>query len=137
MSDIINSIAHSYDGEEVLGAIGDYENMSIPDKSVLLEDYLVGICNSLAEVERLTGNRKIDSSYLLTIVGSYLIGLQTKELDEGTTPPSKLFEDSLYPTLANQDTLTVEAIEEDDDDITDSTTDIEGDVAEDTPDIRA
>jgi len=117
----INAIAHSYKGKE------DYTYLAkdkTETKSVVLEDELFSICESLSKIEGITGNRTIDVDYLLGIVGSYLLGLQEGSLDKDTTePPSKLFEVSLFPALENINTNVTKEI---DNDSTDNSGDPEG-----------
>ena len=125
---IINTIAHSYDG--VIPYDGGYKDMDIETKSELLESNLVSICESLAEIENLTDNRKLDVDYLVTIVGSYLMGVQEGTLGDDAQPPSVLFAESLYPSLVQDVEVIKESIDETD---SDNTVD-EGDGAKDTTD---
>ena len=82
------------------------------EKSQVLEECLTSICENLEDVSILTEG-KANIEYLLSIVGSYLIGLKEGELDENTRTPAELFEESLFPTLDAIGTIEVEAIEED------------------------
>lgn len=136
MSNTVNDIAHNYEG--IYKDI-DYKTFSVEEKSFQLEDHLLGICNHLAEVNKLTGDMSVNVDYLLGIVGSYVLGVQSGELDENTTePPSTLFKVSLYPTLENATPIEAEVIgEEDELDYTNNIEDIEGHAPEDTPDLRA
>ncbi len=106
---LINDIAGSYTGY----GEGDYSGVSIPDKAELLEEYLISICSSLSEVSKLTEG-KANVEYLLSIVGSYLLGIQSEELDLDVTPPKVLFEESLYPSLDAmlEEEITVEVIDD-------------------------
>ena len=131
---LINDIAHNYDGV----CDTDFSEASESTLSVMLEDSLTNICNELAKAHQLLHNKSIDIEYLLTIVGSYLMGIQQGTLDKDTEPPSKIFELSLYPTLANMsDEIITEVIEEDEDDDGNDNEDSEGYAPEDTPDLRA
>ncbi len=125
---VINNIAHSLRSEEGQGYATDYTNMSVEDKSGLLEDYLTSVCNSLAEVHKLVDEKPVDVEYLLSVVGSYLIGIEEGGLDPLTTePPSYLFETSLYPSLDGVGTtIEAEEIKEEDEDGTQDTSDDEG-----------
>jgi hypothetical protein len=132
MQDIINAIAQGYEGEEVLGVMGDYDNLTIKEKSLLLEDYLVGICNSLAEVNNITGKRNVDANFLLTVVGSYLMGIQAGEIIAESEAPRVLFEEALFPSLDKAGLA--EVTKEDYDGEPSDTSDDEVNVADDTTD---
>lgn len=110
----INNIAHHYKGiyeEDV------YDEFSVDEKSLVLEDHLTAVCNHLAETQKLLCGKTIDVEYLLNVVGSYLLGIQEGQLEEGVTePPSKLFETSLYPTLENMGEVTKEVDNDESDD---------------------
>lgn len=116
MSNIINDIAHNYVTTDL-----DYTDSNIHAKALLLEEALINVCDNLSKINALTHYKKIDISYLLTIVGSYVLGIQEGTLDKETTePPSRIFADSLYPILDNINTeVVVEEIT--DDDTSDST----------------
>lgn len=118
----INNIAHYYKGVETEV---DYTKGSEHIRAIMLEDTLRDVCNSLVKAEKLTGDKKIDIEYLLNVVGSYLMGMQEGQLGDLTEPPSKLFEESLFPALQNINNEVIKEI--DDDDTEDSTTPI-GDV---------
>jgi len=129
MSNLVNNISH------FLAVDTDYEELSVGIKASYLESTLTEVCFRLAEAEALTGNNKIDIGYLLSIVSSYLMGIQDGSLDQDLTePPSILFKESLYPSLANRATIETEVIE--DDDNIDSG-DIEEDASDSVPDLRA
>lgn len=97
----INAIAHSYKGKEDYLYLAEGSDTA---KSFILEEELLGICESLSKIEGITGNKNIDIDYLLGIVGSYLLGLQEGSITKDETePPSKLFEVSLFPALKNID----------------------------------
>lgn len=114
----INNIAHNYHG---IDYGFEYEDDIDREKSIALEESLYTICNQLAEIEKITGNRNINVEYLLTIVGSYVLGIQDGTLDiEQTEPPSVLFEQSLFPSLANTSTVEKEIIDAEIDDGDDS-----------------
>lgn len=112
----INNIAHYYKG---IYTDENYESFTDSERAIELEDHLIGVCNHLAEAQKLTYSKNIDVEYLLNVVGSYLMGVQEGQLDDSTEPPSKLFEESLYPALHNIDN---EVIKEIDDDSTEDST---------------
>ena len=132
----INDIAHFYKGKNTDIS---YEDFSVEEKSIVLEDHLLNICESLAEANKLTEDKNVNIEYLLTIVGSYLMGVQEGTLDvTSTEPPSKLFEESLYPSIEAAGIIDTEVIEEDEQlDYNSDSADIEGYAAEETPDLRA
>ena len=111
---LINSISNTYKGNQEF-----YEEvtkeMSVEEKSRELEEVLTGIVDTIAYVNYLTENKNVDVELLLQIVASYVIGIEQGELDpEDTPPPSKLFEESLFPSLENV-TTDVEVVKEDTD----------------------
>jgi len=94
LSNIINSISYALRDKEY-----DSCGMSDEDKAGLLQTELIRICNSLGECNNLTDNKGVDIEYLLSIVGSYLIGIKDGTLEEDVKPPEKLFIESLYPNI--------------------------------------
>ena len=129
MSQLVNNIAH------FLSVDTGYEDADTNTKAEFLESTLTEICFRLAEAEALTGGNKLDIGYLLSIVSSYLMGIQEGTLDPKTVePPSLLFIESLFPSLENPQTIDTEVIEYDDNDDSGA---VEGHVTEDTPDLRA
>lgn len=108
---IINDVTHSYKGIYTDETYRDYNDT---DRAIELEDNLTAICNHLAEIHKLTYKKSVNAEYLLTIVASYLLGLQDGSIvyNEMETP-AQLFKDSLLPSLANSEEVITEVIEED------------------------
>ncbi len=94
-----------------------YLNTTDKEKGELLSILLSDVCNTLEEIDVLTGGVNVDIDYLLGIEGSYHIGIREGEIDpEGDThPPSVLYEESLFPSLENAKGIEVEVIEEGED----------------------
>ena len=76
-----------------------------------LEGLLTTVFLSLKEAELLTED-KIDLSFLLDIVGSYIIAKEEGTLGEEYKVPAELFEERVFPLVDNSE-LTVEEIPED------------------------
>jgi hypothetical protein len=89
----ISNISNGLSNEE-------YDSSVYSSRGEKLEELLTIVCNTLGEVGSLTEN-KADVSFLLSIVGSYLIGLKNKSLDIDTVPPNVLFNTNLFPLLDN------------------------------------
>lgn len=75
--------------------------------SMLLED----VAYSLGEIGRITEG-KIDVDFLLMIVVSYLVGVNTNKLDQDIKTPGELFEERIIPLIDNVD-ITTEEVKED------------------------
>jgi len=111
---LINSISNTYKGmrefhEEMV------KDMSFEKKSQELEGILTELCDRIAYINVLTDKKNVDIELLLQIVAAYLIGKEQGELPEDTPPPSKLFEESLFPALEKAP-IEVEVIKEEVDD---------------------
>ncbi len=108
----INQVAHEL-GKGVSNTL--YDNMSVRDKSSVLEDILGQICELAVEVDVLTGGVNIDVDFLLGVQGSYEIGIASGEIDpQNVEPPSILYEESLFPSIENARGIEVQEIEEED-----------------------
>ena len=131
----INQIGHKL-GEGIVSEV--YAEAGHKEKAEILSDLLTSICDAAEEIEVLCGGVNVDIDYLLGVEGSYLIGIAEGELDEDTPPPAELYETSLFTSLETLKGIDVQVIEEEED-IGEPTTDTddEGNVTEDTPDIRA
>jgi hypothetical protein len=88
----------------------------------------MAVCNNLAEAHKLMDGKTVNIEYLLSIVASYLIGIQEGQIDPTSAEtPSLLFTESLYPSLEAHEDIITEVIEEDEDiGKPQSTTDDEG-----------
>lgn len=97
MSNTVNDIARA------LGSFytdeNPYENLTDDEKGVVLSNILEDICNNLKEIDILTEQKGIDVNYLLSIEGSYIVGMTEGTLNEETTPPSVLYSENLFPNL--------------------------------------
>lgn len=105
----INNIAHYYKGKD---NTDEYSRYTDKDKAIILELALTVVCENLYKAHLLTYSKSIDIEYLLNVVGSYLMGMQEGHLNEQTERPSKLFEESLYPSLQNISEVTKELIDD-------------------------
>jgi len=77
-----------------------------------VEDALANVSYSLASVYKITEG-KIDVDFLLGIVGSYLIALNSDTLEEDTKAPYEIFDTTMVSAMESY--VEVEAIEEDED----------------------
>ena len=75
-----------------------------------LEGLMTTVFLTLKEAEELTEG-KINLEFMLSIVGSYITAKEEGKLDDDVLPPSKLFEDRIFP-IVDDSTITVESIAE-------------------------
>lgn len=78
-----------------------------------LEGYMTNIFLTMREAEQLTQS-KIDLSFILDIVGSYIVAKESNNLAEGYKEPWELFEERIFP-IVDDSTITVEEVEKDGD----------------------
>ena len=88
-----------------------------------IEDALTNVCYSLASVAKITEG-KIDTDFLLSIVGSYILAGEQGELEEGTDSPAGMFDTTMVDAMENfeVDVQKMEEAKEEDGEPTDTTT---------------
>lgn len=78
-----------------------------------LEEELTKAFTALREAEEITEG-KVDISFLLNVVGSYIISKENDKLGEDYYEPWELFEENIIP-LVEESEVVVECIEEEED----------------------
>lgn len=110
MNNLINTIAHNFKGYVYYP---EYEDIDDKERAKRLQDVLEDVCGNLSEATQLLHNKPVNIEYLLSIVSSYLIGIQDGSIStKDTLPPYVLFEENLLPNLENTETVLKETIEE-------------------------